>query len=241
MNRIKAAVLIITMLLAGCQTLNDAPERGRVLNWSGQRWAVKDEPNPVGPGPNSFSGRKDHVYVDASGRLHLKIVKRHGRWMSTEIASFASYGYGTYTFEVEASAAEIPNNAVLGMFTYDPDTTDEHREVDLELSRWNDGRKENIQCALQPAEPADLVHHVPLTASPSGWTMSFRWAPGTVDCSVLTRENTPRAVMTHRFTRGVPSAGDTKVRLNLWLYKGTPPTTNAPSEVIVGSFHFKPL
>jgi hypothetical protein len=232
------------LLVAGCQTVENAPERGRHLQWSGYKWAVKNEPRPVGPGPNRFSGSRNDVYVDAAGQLHLKIVKRTSHWMSTEIASFDSLGYGTYTFEVAGGATNIPGNAVLGLFTYDRKPEDQHREIDIELSRWNDGRRENLQCALQPAELAHLVHRIPLSENLGGWTMSFRWAPGVVDCLITalpTAGSKPQVVASHRFTRGVPRPGNEKVRLNFWLFRGSPPDTNAPAEVVIRSFAFQPL
>jgi len=233
------------LLVAGCQTTANAPERGRHLQWSGYRWAVKNEPQPVGPGPNPFSGKREDVFVDAQGQLHLNIVKRADHWMSTEIASFGSLGYGTYTFEVAGGATDTPGNAVLGLFTYDIEPADQHREIDIELSRWNDGRRENIQCALQPAELPHLVHRVPLVENPSGWTMSFRWSPGIVDCLITARPSvagaTPQVVTSHRFTRGVPRPGNEKVRLNFWLFRGGAPDTNKPAEVVIRSFAFSPL
>ena len=238
------ALAAVALLTAGCQTISDAPERGRQLRWSGHAWAVKDEPSPVGPGPNAFSGRWKDVFVDWRGRLHLRLVRRRGHWLSTEIASFESFGYGTYSFEVAGGATAIPGNAVLGLFTYDRDPEDAHREIDIELSRWNDGRADNLQCAIQPAE-GDLIHHLPLAESRRGWTMSFRWAPGRVDCLITERPAAPgappRIVARHAFTRGVPRPGNEKVRLNLWLYQGSPPDTGAPAEVIVRRFRFTPL
>lgn len=240
-KRPRFCIVVAAIAAAGCQSLSGAPERGRHLQWAGLDWAVKNEPRPVGPGPNAFSGSPEDVFVDASGRLHLRIVSRGGRWMSTEVASFDSFGYGTYTFDVEPGATGIPGNAVLGLFTYDRDPEDQHREIDIELSRWNDGRLDNLQCALQPAEQPHLHHRVPLVESPTGWSMSFRWSPGIVDCTVMTRGIAPQIVTTHRFTRGVPRPGNEKVRLNLWLFKGSPPDTGAPAEVVVSGFRFTPL
>jgi hypothetical protein len=241
-NKRKHIGLALTFMAAGgCETVHVAPERGRQITWSGFEWAVKNEPKPVGPGPNRFSGSSRDIYVDDQGRLHLKIVKRGGYWMSTEMASFRSLGYGTYSFDVEPGATQIPGNAVLGLFTYDREPEDQHREIDFEVSRWGDGRAENLQCALQPAELAHLVHRVPLSENPAGWTMSFRWSPGLVDCTVATRGAPPQTVMTHRFSRGVPRPGNEKVRLNFWLYRGSPPDNGAPAEVVVSRFRFTPL
>ena len=36
-------------------------------------------------------------------------------------------------------------------------------------------------------------------------------------------------------------SGSAKVRLNLWLSKGSPPDTDAPAEVVISSFRFAPL
>jgi len=233
-----------TLALGSAVAWPAEPRHERVIRWSGRDWIVKDEPVAVGPGPNPFSAHGSDVRVDAQGRLHLRIVRRHGRWYSSEIASRESLGYGTYHFDVAAGATVIPGNAILGLFTYAMAPEQEHREIDIELSHWGDGRHDNGQCAIQPAAPDDLLHRFPVEEYGGGWSMQFTWAPSAIDCSVVSSGGGAGAATVigeHRFARAVPAPGEEKVRLNLWLFHGSAPDTGRGAEVVVNSFRFTPL
>ena len=113
----------------------------RWISFSGYDWWVKSSPGLVGPGPNYFSDRADDVWVDAQGRLHLKIVYRNGRWYSTEVFGADPLGYGTYTFTLASRVDQLDKNIVLGLFTWDDtDPAYYHREIDIEFSRWGEVR-----------------------------------------------------------------------------------------------------
>ena len=47
-------------------------------------------------------------------------------------------------------------------------------------------------------------------------------------------------IFEHKFTNGVPPTGQENVRINLWLYRGHPPTNRNPVEIIVNRFEFIP-
>src|SRR5947207_3205361 len=70
----------------------------RILRWSGYDWIVKDSTGPVGPGPNRFSDSSRNVWVDPSGRLHLRIENRNGRWWCAELWTTTALGYGNSVF-----------------------------------------------------------------------------------------------------------------------------------------------
>ena len=80
------------------------------LTFAGRNWRVKSSLVPVGPGPNLFSNNAEDVFVDAQGRLHLRIVNRGGQWYSTEVISTGAYGYGTYTFQLAGAVDFDPNS-----------------------------------------------------------------------------------------------------------------------------------
>ncbi len=42
---------------------------GATISFSGRSWAVKSSTQPVGPGPNVFSGSAENVWVDSGGQL----------------------------------------------------------------------------------------------------------------------------------------------------------------------------
>jgi hypothetical protein len=151
---ILAALLILCALAADAQS----PDKRRVLKFSGYRWIVKNASEPAGPGPNYFSGRDEDVFVDKQGRLHLKIVKRDGRWYSTEVYSEKNFGYGTYVFFLASRVDQLEPNAVLGLYTWDNNTfqTDANSEVDIEFARWGTLEQKILQYSVQPTRGPDV-------------------------------------------------------------------------------------
>jgi len=106
-----------------------------------------------GPGPNYFSSENSDVYIDNDGRLHLKVTNRDGKWLSTEVISKESFGYGTYVFYIGSRGDTLDQNIVLGLFTWD-DNPNKHinrwNEIDFEFSRWNNPNNDNFQYVVQP-------------------------------------------------------------------------------------------
>jgi hypothetical protein len=127
---------------------------GDSIRFSGRSWKVKIYENAKwGPGPNFFSGREEDITIDEKGYLHMKIVNKDGKWMSTEVICDDHTGYGTYIFTIEGDIENIPENIVLGLFTWDDGTfqSDANSEVDIEFSKWgnaNDPR--TLQYGVQP-------------------------------------------------------------------------------------------
>ena len=70
----------------------------RTIEFSGITWYVRNDFG--GPGPNSWSGSKNSVWVDSEGRLHMKIQKIDNQWYCTEIYAQQSFGYGEYRFHL---------------------------------------------------------------------------------------------------------------------------------------------
>src|SRR5205823_3644548 len=160
---------------------NARPSPARTIQFSGHSWSVKTSAGKVGPGPNYFSNGASNVWVDALGRLHLKITKEKGRWHCAEIVSTESFGYGTYRFYLDSAVDNLDPNVVLGLFTWNDAPDYNHREIDIEFSRWGVANNQNAQYVVQPYtslsnilrfdEPAGLVQS----------THSFHWLSGSVE------------------------------------------------------------
>lgn len=132
----------------------DFGREGNKIKFSGRKWWVKIyEDRQWGPGPNYFSGNEEDITIDNKGHLHMKIVNRNGKWMSTEIVSEDVMGYGTYIFTIDGDIENIPENIVLGLFTWDDETfqTQANSEVDIEFSKWgNANDQRTLQYGVQP-------------------------------------------------------------------------------------------
>ena len=159
-----ARIIILSLVLlsvAGCKQ-SDPPviddttyyRDGDKLRFSGFDWTIKIyEDQKVGPGPNYFSGHEDDIFFDDNGYLHMRIATRANKWFSTEIVSDKVVGYGTYIFTIEGDMLNIPENIVLGLFTWDNNTfyTDANSEVDIEFSRWGDvNTNKTLKYSVQP-------------------------------------------------------------------------------------------
>ena len=108
---------------------------GRAIRFSGCDWLAKTSNILVGPGPNFFSDSLDNVWTDDQDRLHLRLARDNsGNWQAAEVVLQASLGYGTYRFQLDTPAENLDPRVVLGMFTWNDDPTDSHRELDIELA-----------------------------------------------------------------------------------------------------------
>ncbi len=216
------------------------------IRFSGYDWFVKSSGAGVwGPGPNAFSDSAENVEVDAQGRLHLRIQQREGKWTCAEVVSKRSFGYGTYHFDLDSPAGALDPQTVLGLFTWSDAPEYAHREIDVEISRWADPKNENAQFVVQPhTEPGHLARFdLPPALAQS--THLFTWTRDRVLCrSLRGHRSEPAApadlLFEHTFTQGVPVPGDENARMNLWLFRGQPPTDGREAEVVISKFQFTP-
>jgi hypothetical protein len=218
----------------------------RHLQFSGYEWSVKSSVRRVGPGPNYFSDSNDNVVVDAEGRLHLLITQRDGQWYCAEVVSTRSFGYGTYRFHLETNPDGLDVQVVLGMFTWSNDPAYNHREIDIEISRWGKANNSNAQFVVQPYTRHENIVRFQTPTGLGSSTHLFTWKPNTVFFQSKQDSSAKAAapnsfVKEYEFTEGIPQSGDENARINLWLFTGHPPTNGKEVEVIITKFEFIPL
>lgn len=217
----------------------------RTLEFSGYTWEVKEsELAPVGPGPNYFSNNQEDVWVDGTGRLHMKIVMRDGRWYSTEIINTESLGYGSYSFTLAGPFEQVNENIVLGFFTWDTAAPAfNYREIDIELARWGDPANDNAQYVVQPYTTAGNIFRFDLPANVDSSTHVFTWEADRVHFrTVRGADRNGESIMSWAYTGAdIPPAGDEQVRINLWLFRGAPPSDGQETEVVIDAFSFIPI
>jgi hypothetical protein len=212
----------------------DAP---KVLTFSGYEWQVRQIPSDRG-GQNDYD--PSNAWTDAEGLLHLRLAKRDGHWTSAEVILTRSLGYGTYAFTVRDTSTLDPA-AAFGMLTWDEEALDQnHRELDIDISRWGDPSVPNGQYVLQPYYvPANVARFL----APAGTlTHAFRWEPGRASFRTVEGRNAMAATAVARkeFTSGVPSPGTERVRINLYYFRYAPRQPQTDVEVIVERFQYLP-
>jgi hypothetical protein len=143
------------ILISSCE--QSEPEEmlarvGDVVEFSGYTWDVKHGDYLMGPGPNYFSGFYRDVFVDDRGYLHLRIAEHDGIWYSSEVVGRDTLGYGTYSWTVEGDLVNIPNNIVLGLFTWSNYSfqTQANSEVDIEFAKWLNDDAGTMHYSVQP-------------------------------------------------------------------------------------------
>ena len=148
----------------------------RSVHWSGFDWWVKTGNSPLGPGPNYFSDSTNNVFVDAQGRLHLRITYVNSQWRCAEIVSQTTPGYGTYAFHLASPVEALTPNVTLGLFTWTDQPDFAHREIDFEGGRWgNAADYANAQFVVQPYDqPSHLVRYR-IPNPPTNAVPSFNW------------------------------------------------------------------
>ena len=223
-------------------TLSDAISQ---IKWSDEIWNVRT--GTGGPGPNNWLASNSNVWVDASGNLHLKIIKNGDKWYCAEISSVKSFGYGEYTFQVSSNVENLDKNIVLGLFTYKGD----HEEIDIEFSRWGSILNNAGNFTVQPSSSSSAKSTIDFPLNLTGGyadsysTHKFIWNPSEVDFLSYYGHNLPvsnNIIKDWQYTgSNIPTHNNEKVILNLWLYNGVDrPQNQQDAEVIIKSFSFKP-
>lgn len=209
-----------------------------VVQFSGYEWVARAAPSNRG-------GKCDYdpsnVWTDESGALHLKITGTPGAWKCAEVSLTSSLGYGTYVF-VMRDVSNLEPAAVLSIFTWDgPAERENHREFDIEVSRWGEDVRENGRYAIQPYYVAGNVSRFVIPAG--SFAHSIRWEAGRIQFKTVRGTNISLrgpSLAEHSFQSGVPSPGNERVRMNLYAFQRGPRPLQKGAEVVVEKFQYLP-
>jgi len=216
----------------------------QTLTFGGLQWFVKEAPLRVWPNNNNFA--TPNAYVDDTGRLHLIItpcLSGNGQWCSAEVFSVQNVGYGTYNFSIASALPSLDANVTLGMFTWDSQANSvSNREWDIEVSKWgNANSPTNSQYVVQPYTGANNLHPFNIaTTAPTAHSVT--WNPTSV-AFVSMAGGTPIDSFSYQSAPGappVPTPGDVRLHLNLYLNTGFSPNSVQPQEVIISQFQYMP-
>ncbi|MGA3234875.1 MAG: hypothetical protein ABSG03_01130 [Bryobacteraceae bacterium] len=215
------------------------PLAPKKIRFSGYEWQVRQLPSDGGG--VAHANLASNAWTDAKGWLHLRMTHEGGEWAGAELNLSRSLGYGSYSFVVR-QAPRFEPGTVLGLFTYDHlESGADHREIDIELSQWGDPAIKNAQFVIQPYfVPANVFRFM----SPAGaaLTHSFRWEAGRVSFQTVQAgpDAQSRVLAEHVFTSGIPSPGEEKVHLNLYVYGRSRTPQQNGVEVIIEKFEYLP-
>lgn len=217
------------------------PQTDRIIQFSGYDWLVRTSNDTrVGPGPNLFSDGADNVWVDAQGRLHLKVVYKGGGWYCSGVVLRKSLGYGKYVFYVASDVSKLDQHVIGGLFTY----LNDNEEIDIEFGRWSDPQNMDSQFAVQPSDRSGNKVRYDLNLLTDQSTHAFNWQTDRID--FFSRQGHGTTVdddnRIHEWTYTGPDIplhkGTERLRMNLWLFRGTPPSDGQEQEMIIEKFEF---
>lgn len=216
---------------------NSLAPASKTIQFSGYDWKVRTATSGRGGKINYFD--PTNAWTDEHGYLHLRVTKSGDKWLCSEVSLTRNLGYGLYRFVVR-DTSKLEPAVVLGLFTWDEGGDEEnHRELDVEISRWGDSLSKNAQFVVQPYYvPANVARF----DTPAGKiTYSFRWKPGGASFQASRGSgNGSHPFATHDFNSAVPTPGNELVHLNLYIYgNAANPALNA-TEVVLEKFEFLP-
>ena len=230
--------VVLVKIVKGIGTPQFAPTKP--LKFSGYDWNVRMIASDKGGTNNLYD--PDNAWTDTSGALHLQIKKKSGRWSCAEIFMDHGLGYGTYAVTVR-DTSHLEPAAVFSMFTFEDWGDDVHyKELDVEISRWGDAaNKNNAQYVIQPFYvPGNLfAFHEP----PGTLTHLMRWESGRVSFKTFRGASAgvgAPVVSEHEFTSGIPSPGQARIRLILYVVASDKNPLQNDSEVVVERFEYLP-
>lgn len=253
----KGLILLILSLLVmaflgfgGCKkettkvtsTVKDTIINGqRILTFSGYSWLVENSADfTEGPGPNYFSDSKENVWFDQDKKLHLKITNRNNKWYCAKITMVESLSYGRFVFYVDSRIDNLDKNVVAGLFSYKTDL----QEIDIEFSRWGVAGIENAQYSVQPSGLAGNKNAFGMNLTGTQSTHWFNWQKNQIDfASILGHSSSlPSAAKIlqqwHYNGNHIPTDSNETVKMNLWLYQGTPPSDLQEAEMVISGFEY---
>ena len=218
------------------------------ISFSGYTWVVRSS-GKGGPGPNYWD--PDNVSVDADGCLHLKLTKRNDRWYCSEVYTEKRLGFGRYEFSIVGRVDKIDKNVVVGLFNYPtsdvgPDAT---HEIDIEFAQWGNASAPVGNYTVWPATNTLRQASKPFSFALNGdsSTQSFTWSATNVFFQSQQGHDDAksRPFASWLYQPPNPATGISQkpmpVHINLWCFKGQPPSDGQQVELIIRGFKFTPF
>jgi hypothetical protein len=253
-KRVGAAAKILLVAIAwGAFSFSSARAQTppTTIMWNGIQWNVKSGTKK--PGPNNWS--PSNAFVDANGDLHLSITNVGGAWYCSEVWTNATFGFGSFQWQVSTAVDNLDPNVVLGLFAYGPPALgpDGTNEIDIEYSRFgaatgNNGRWTTWPTAITtPPVLGRTAFPLSLGADPTT-TSSFTWSSSQVVFGTFSGFQAPDSsanpLQSWSYQPTVPSAAIAQapmpIHMNLYLYQGSAPTNGQGVDVTIHSFSFTP-
>jgi hypothetical protein len=212
-----------------------ARPESKTLQFSGYDWQIRQAVGNAGGSTNYYDPA--NAWTDKEGFLHLRIAGQRDHWTSAEVILARSLGYGSYRFVVRDTSHFEPA-AAFSLSTWDD--SGPPREMNIEISKWGEPTSKNAQYVVQPYYvPANTVRFM---TPPGTSTHRLLWEPGRASFKTVrgSSGSESQVVAQHVFTSGIPSPGNERIHLNLYVFNNKRNPLQRAFEVIVEKFEYLP-
>lgn len=211
----------------------------KIIKFSGYDWKIRTISSDRGGAMNYYDPA--NVWTDEKGFLHLRIRRKQDHWTCAEISLTRSLGYGNYNLVVQ-DISQLEPAAVLSMFTWDDlEAGQNHREMNIEITRWGDPSNKNLRYVVQPFYVPANVAQFPI---PRGTLIhSLNWKPGRAEFKTAAgfgSDKNSKIISEYTFASSVPAAGGETVHLILYVFGYSKQPLQKEAEVIIEKFEYLP-
>lgn len=230
-------VLLVLVLFFLITTKTEA----KMINFSGLTWKIRND-GQGSPGNNFW--RKDNVWIDENGWLHLKIRKDGDDWTCAELQTVDKFLYGEFDFEIIGRLDQLDKNVVLGLFKYPTEAEkDGLGEIDIEFAKWGDEKNGsgNFTVWSDVKGIAEKTNNFDFSLQGTHTTHAFTRTPESVYFQSFHGHNLQNKIYEWIYVGDNIPKTPMPIYLNFWLFRGMPPSDLQESEIIIKSVKFEKL
>lgn len=180
--------------------------------------------------------------------MHLKLTHIPAKgWTCAALYTTVEFGFGTFRWFVEGAIDKFDQNVILGLFTYGG--IDYINEIDIEIAKFgrNEPDASNLYYTVYPRElgvTKKISFSKRVTLQGTYTTHQFEWTPEYVTFQsqhgfrTSPNENVYFSVKTPaNFSSSIPYLS-APLRLNLFTFRGRPPTNGQEVEIVIHDFQY---
>jgi len=258
---ISCLLIILNPLVTAAQS--------RELKFSGYTWKISDG-NATMNHTNLWKYDKEMQFVDAQGKLHLKMKRIFGVWYCSQIQLDHSLGLGKYEFCIDNQLTNLDKRTALSIFLNDDQNNDglieaskSEAEINITFSRWNKSNNANCWYIVKPL-PTGCIGKCPPDNTCGGMQCySLNNNAAKIISSEINWISRSSVVLTSYLGRlvnagkinynlakkqfknvNLPKPGIEKLTISVWFFGGNQPEIcqkGEEMEVIISQFRFTPL
>lgn len=234
-------VTLRLLLVLGLFSFMSSSIAAKKIDFSGLNWQIRND-GQGSPAANIW--RKDNVWLDEKGQLHLAIRKVGDIWTCAELHTTEKFLYGKFEFEIIGRIDELDKNTVLGLFKYPTEAEkDGLGEIDIEFAKWSDESKGsgNFTVWSDIKGIAEKTENFKFNLQGTHTTHTFIRTAESVYFQSFHGHNSRNSIFEWIYSGDDLSKTPMPIFINFWLFRGQPPSNLQETEIIIKNVKFEKL